>query len=305
MSNQPRVYEYRTMRNLINRLRDDLNNVNFVLLFAYNGTGKTRISMAFKEKGKTLAGIERDTLYFNAFTEDLFHWDNDLEGDAKPHLKINSDSRFFSGFKELALEDKIREFLYRYADFDFTIDYDDWTITFSRGDQDFIKVSRDRKYDVAIAQHDLCPAQQGAIVSRNFHQRITAADQVRAIGQHTDIAFPRLRRFGKVRIGGIRNRITGSRRRRRTATTTSRQQGYQDGRQQTRQGFHGRLQAGALTGLLLLTSVLTHSRGPGADLLLMCGCAIVNRRGHSLQNVALMYHTMIRQGSAPRARLLR
>ncbi len=130
------------MRGLINRLRDDLNNKDFVLLFAYNGTGKTRISMAFKERGKTIAGIERDTLYFNAFTEDLFHWDNDLDGDTERHLKINSDSRFFSGFRELALEDKIREFLYRYADFDFTIDYESWTITFFRGDQDFIKVSR-------------------------------------------------------------------------------------------------------------------------------------------------------------------
>ena len=25
---------------------------------------------------------KRDTLYFNAFTEDLFTWDNDLEDDA-------------------------------------------------------------------------------------------------------------------------------------------------------------------------------------------------------------------------------
>lgn len=116
-----RVYEYRTMRKLITRLRDDFNNKDFVLLFAYNGTGKTRISMAFKERGKTIAGVERDTLYFNAFTEDLFHWNNDLENDTEPYLIINSDSRFFSGFKELALEDKIREFLYRYADFDFSM----------------------------------------------------------------------------------------------------------------------------------------------------------------------------------------
>ncbi len=98
--------------------------------------------MEFKDTGKRKRGTERDTLYFNAYTEDLFHWDNDLEGDSTRHLKINSSSRFFLGFKELALEDKIRPFLYRYADFDFLIDYENWTITFSREGVNYIKVSR-------------------------------------------------------------------------------------------------------------------------------------------------------------------
>lgn len=141
MSNKPKIHTYKTMNRLVQRLRDDLNNQDFVLLYAYNGTGKTRLSMAFKEAGKK-NGIERDTLYFNAYTEDLFHWDNDLVGDSERHLKINSASRFFSGFKELALEDKIRPYLHRYTDFDFRIDYEQWTITFSRGDTDYIKVSR-------------------------------------------------------------------------------------------------------------------------------------------------------------------
>jgi hypothetical protein len=47
-------------------------------------------------------------------------------------LKINSDSRFFDGLKELELESRIRPFLHRYVDFDFEIDYEDWTISFSR-----------------------------------------------------------------------------------------------------------------------------------------------------------------------------
>lgn len=142
MSGNPRVHSFRTLKRLVHRLRDDLNSQNFVLLYAYNGTGKTRLSMAFKESGKK-NGIERDTLYFNAYTEDLFHWDNDLENDSERHLKINSDSRFFSGFKELALEDKIRSYLHRYSDFEFKIDYKDWFITFSCGDTtDYIKISR-------------------------------------------------------------------------------------------------------------------------------------------------------------------
>ena len=52
-------------------MRGVLADKKFVLLYAYNGTGKTRLSMAFKDIGKQ--GNARDTLYFNAFTEDLFH----------------------------------------------------------------------------------------------------------------------------------------------------------------------------------------------------------------------------------------
>lgn len=132
------------MRNVAVRLRDDLNNHHFVLLYAYNGTGKTRLSMEFKNiSKKRKKNPVTDTLYYNAFTEDLFHWNNDLENDTQRHLIINRNSRFFEGFRELALEEKIFNFLERYADFDFKIDYDDWTITFNKGDENNnIKVSR-------------------------------------------------------------------------------------------------------------------------------------------------------------------
>lgn len=142
MSNQPTIYKYKTLPRLVNRFRDDLNSHDFVLLYAYNGTGKTRISMAFKDKGKKGGGNQRDTLYFNAYTEDLFYWDNDLQNDAERVLQINSDSKFFNGFKELALEDKIFSYLERYADFDFKVDYEKWTVTFSKGDNNHIKISR-------------------------------------------------------------------------------------------------------------------------------------------------------------------
>ncbi|MDH5937489.1 AAA family ATPase [Vibrio splendidus] len=135
-----KIYKFESLYKLAQRFRDDLNNKNFVLFFAYNGTGKTRLSMEFKEQGKK--DVARDTLYFNAYTEDLFHWDNDLENDAQRVLTINSDSKFFDGFKELALEDKIFPYLERYADFDFKIDYESWTISFSKGDSEHIKISR-------------------------------------------------------------------------------------------------------------------------------------------------------------------
>ncbi|HOZ61870.1 MAG TPA: AAA family ATPase [Smithellaceae bacterium] len=140
MSGQAKVQPYKTLHKLAERLRDDLNNGDFVLLYAYNGTGKTRLSVEFKNRGKK--GDKRDTLYFNAFTEDLFSWDNDLENDTERKLRINSGSKFFNGFRELALEEKIFAYLQRYADFDFKIDYDEWTVTFSKGTETNIKVSR-------------------------------------------------------------------------------------------------------------------------------------------------------------------
>lgn len=125
-------------------LRGELENKKAVLLYAYNGTGKTRLSMEFKNVGKQ--GDTRDTLYFNAFTEDLFHWDNDLDGDSDRKLTLNAQSRFFAGLAELEMDTRIRPLLQRYADFDFRIDTQEWAVRFSRTVDgqvvDNIKVSR-------------------------------------------------------------------------------------------------------------------------------------------------------------------
>lgn len=140
--------EFSSLTALAQHLRDELENKKYILLYAYNGTGKTRLSIEFKNLGKN--GDQRDTLYFNAFTEDLFSWDNDLENDRERVLKINSESRFFAGLGEMEMDNRIRPLLNRYADFDFRIDTTNWEITFSREIQDgdpttvvdHIKVSR-------------------------------------------------------------------------------------------------------------------------------------------------------------------
>lgn len=111
-------------------LRKELSSKKFILLYAYNGTGKTRLSTTFKELGKV--DDEPDTLYFNAFTEDLFFWDNDLKENRERKLKINRESRFITALWELEMETRIRPFLHRYTDFDFRIDPDEWEIIFSR-----------------------------------------------------------------------------------------------------------------------------------------------------------------------------
>ncbi len=135
---------FANLDDLAEHLRGELERRKFILIFAYNGTGKTRLSMAFKDKGKN--GDARDTLYFNAFTEDLFFWNNDLDGDSDRRLMLNSGSRFFQGIWELEMDNRIRTLLRRYADFDFRIDSEEWAIRFSREVDgqtvDNIKVSR-------------------------------------------------------------------------------------------------------------------------------------------------------------------
>ena len=75
------------------------------LIYAFNSSGKTRLSRAFKELvapkingGPEGDGDEEDdssqlkVLYYNAFTEDLFYWDNDLAEDLAPKLIIQPNT---------------------------------------------------------------------------------------------------------------------------------------------------------------------------------------------------------------------
>lgn len=134
--------QFATLKRFARNIRDTLgtsdatDTKNYYLLFAYNGTGKTRLSGEFKNLGKRrIRGSEettRDTLYYNAFTEDLFYWDNDLEGDTDRRLFFNTNSRFFDGLRDLEMDTRIRGFLQIHADFDFTIHYDDGYVSFSR-----------------------------------------------------------------------------------------------------------------------------------------------------------------------------
>ena len=68
--------QFNNLKQLAQELKSRLMTKKIILLYAYNGVGKTRLSMEFKDLGKIAE--QADTLYFNAFTEDLFSWDNDL-----------------------------------------------------------------------------------------------------------------------------------------------------------------------------------------------------------------------------------
>lgn len=91
------------MSNTLTQIAQQLKDTNkkVQLIYAFNGIGKTRLSKAFKEliapkindDEVERAELSRNKiLYYNAFTEDLFYWDNDLESDAESRLKIQPNS---------------------------------------------------------------------------------------------------------------------------------------------------------------------------------------------------------------------
>lgn len=93
----------KTLREIAEGLQKSPKKVQ--LVYAFNGTGKTRLSREFKRLIAPKAdadevsdkadqpGLSRNKiLYYSAFTEDLFYWDNDLSGDAEPKLKIQPNT---------------------------------------------------------------------------------------------------------------------------------------------------------------------------------------------------------------------
>jgi len=135
------ITNFNSLTEVAEHLRKDLTGDHrkekkLILLFAHNGTGKTRLSRAFGQAGKKFDEegneLERDTLYFNAFTEDLFNWDNDLVNDSQRLLKLNKDSRFFDSLQELEMENRIGPLFQNYVDLNFFIDYEKYTVTFNR-----------------------------------------------------------------------------------------------------------------------------------------------------------------------------
>ena len=95
---------------------------NCALVFAYNGTGKTRLSYDFAHYGRD-EETPQHTLYYNAYTEDLFTWDNDLENNTDHRLLINQNSSLIQGLAGYNFSDKLRKYLQVFVDVDFDFHY--------------------------------------------------------------------------------------------------------------------------------------------------------------------------------------
>tara|TARA_Y100001934_G_scaffold32002_1_gene35810 strand:- start:5242 stop:6393 length:1152 start_codon:yes stop_codon:yes gene_type:complete len=150
----------KTLTEIAQQLRGANKRVQ--LIYAFNGSGKTRISREFKQliapknddedvtnsEGES-AFSRNKILYYNAFTEDLFYWDNDLDSDAEPKLKIQPNS-----FTDWVLKDQGQDLnivtnFQRYANQKltphFSADFTEVTFSLERGDNEHsgnLKISK-------------------------------------------------------------------------------------------------------------------------------------------------------------------
>ena len=143
----------KSLDEIAKQLRDSGKKVN--LIYAFNGSGKTRLSRAFKyliepkNHDEEDESTKRKILYFNAFTEDLFYWDNDILNDAEPKLKIQPNSFIRWLIKDQGDEGKVIGKFHHYCDEKlmpkFDIENNQITFNFARGNDTFeenIKLSK-------------------------------------------------------------------------------------------------------------------------------------------------------------------
>ena len=106
----------KTIEDIASDLRDEAAAIQ--LLYAFNSVGKTRLSVAYKNATKEEDGTHAG-IYYNAYSEDLFAWNNDIEnGEANIRLTVlpSSLSRLHADLNELDIHAKLKP--YR-ASFDF------------------------------------------------------------------------------------------------------------------------------------------------------------------------------------------
>ncbi len=124
---------------------------NIVLIYAFNSTGKTRLSVEYKDLTKDSESGAHAGVYYNAFSEDLFVWDNDMdngEQDIKLDIKHSSLNRLHGSFTEEEIYAKLIPYNHKF-DFYFVPNKDpemgyDAIQFFKQGDEEKIpiKISR-------------------------------------------------------------------------------------------------------------------------------------------------------------------
>ena len=118
-------YNNETIEKIRNGLETN-TDTNCALIFAYNGTGKTRLSYDFAHYGREESAPQH-TLYYNAYTEDLFSWDNDIDndtGEREYKLIINKESALIQGLAGYDITADLYKYLNAFTDIGFKIHYD-------------------------------------------------------------------------------------------------------------------------------------------------------------------------------------
>ena len=111
-----------SLNEIAKKLKDNGKKVQ--LIYAFNGTGKTRLSREFKnlvspkdeEEVEETGLLNKKILYYNAFTEDLFYWDNDLENDSYRKLIIRPNAFTKWIFEDQGQDGNVTDIFQRYAD---------------------------------------------------------------------------------------------------------------------------------------------------------------------------------------------
>ena len=82
------------------------------LLYAFNSVGKTRLSVAYKNATKEEDGTHKG-IYYNAYSEDLFVWNNDIEN-AEANIRLSvlpsSLSSLHANLNELVIHEKLKPY---------------------------------------------------------------------------------------------------------------------------------------------------------------------------------------------------
>lgn len=95
-----------------------------ILIYGFNATGKTRLSVAYKDATKSADG-KHAGVYYNAFSEDLFVWNNDTENN-EAEIRLTAIPSSLSRLHSALSEDKVFEKLKGYKPkYDFTFKFHD------------------------------------------------------------------------------------------------------------------------------------------------------------------------------------
>ncbi len=99
----------KTLEDIASELIED---TRMQLLYAFNSVGKTRLSIAYKNATKDEDGAHTG-IYYNAYSEDLFVWDNDIENDEE-NIRLNvlpsRLSRFHADLSENEIHTKLKPY---------------------------------------------------------------------------------------------------------------------------------------------------------------------------------------------------
>lgn len=93
----------------LDKIAQDIKDTkeDIILVYAFNSSGKTRLSVAYKDLTKRLNEDKHAGVYYNAFSEDLFQWHNDI-ANGEIDKKLNVVPSSLNEFHSFIMDDERR-----------------------------------------------------------------------------------------------------------------------------------------------------------------------------------------------------